>query len=187
MKKAKKVVVPCKHLLPVEQVVSGHHAQEACWISDWVELVVELFKLLVQQISRLALCLAAWTPSGRETGRHTDGVGKTESKVDFYCSFCRLIKCTTIWSVRNTNTFSHTHWASFCRLGPTLWINSFHFSACDSDPVNGESTSNPFPSIRAWTAHLTSTTMERIRMSASTHRSWERNCIMGSLILSFSH
>lgn len=85
-KKRKKVAVLCKHLLPVEQVVSGHHAQEACWISDRVELVVELFELLVQQISRLALCLAARTPSGRETRRDTDGMGKTECKVDFYCS-----------------------------------------------------------------------------------------------------
>lgn len=23
-----------ENLVPVEQVVSGHHAQEACWISD---------------------------------------------------------------------------------------------------------------------------------------------------------
>lgn len=28
------VEVICKNLVPVEQVVSGHHAQEACWISD---------------------------------------------------------------------------------------------------------------------------------------------------------
>lgn len=51
--------------LPVEQVVSRHHAQEASRIGDWVELVVEFFKLLVQKITRLALCLTARTaPDG---------------------------------------------------------------------------------------------------------------------------
>lgn len=52
--------------LPVEQVVSGHHAQEARWISDGVKLVVELLKLLIQQISRLTLSLTARAPSERE-------------------------------------------------------------------------------------------------------------------------
>lgn len=65
-----------KNLVPVEQVVSGHHAQEASWISDRVKLVVELLELLVQQISRLALRLAARTASERE--RQRDGVRDTE-------------------------------------------------------------------------------------------------------------
>ena len=64
--------VICNKLVPVEQVVSGHHAQEACWIGDWVKLVVELLELLVQQISSLALCLAARTPSGREREMQTE-------------------------------------------------------------------------------------------------------------------
>lgn len=61
----------CINPLPVEQVVSGHHAQEACWIGDGVKLVVELLELLVQQISCLALRLAAGTPS-EKSGRETE-------------------------------------------------------------------------------------------------------------------
>lgn len=67
----------CISPLPVEQVVSGHHAQEACWIGDRVKLVVELLELLVQQISRLALRLAARASSERE-GRDRDGVRDNE-------------------------------------------------------------------------------------------------------------
>lgn len=65
----KNIQVSRNNVLPVEQVVSGHHAQEACWISDRIELVVELLELLVQQISSLALCLAAGTPSKKKRGR----------------------------------------------------------------------------------------------------------------------
>lgn len=69
--------VICINPLPVEQVVSGHHAQEACWIGDRVKLVVELLELLVQQISRLALRLAAGASSVRE-GRDRDGARDNE-------------------------------------------------------------------------------------------------------------
>lgn len=64
----KNIQVSRNNVLPVEQVVSGHHAQEACWISDRIELVVELLELLVQQISSLALCFAAGTPSKKKRG-----------------------------------------------------------------------------------------------------------------------
>lgn len=99
----KTLVVQSRRLLPVEEVVPGHHAQEAGWISDRVELVVELFKLLVQQISCLALSLAARTPSGRRTGRDTEGMGgKNECKIDFSSS-------TTDYSGAHVHDLSQTH------------------------------------------------------------------------------
>lgn len=64
--------------LPVEQVVSGHHAQEARWISDGVKLVVELLKLLIQQISRLTLSLTARAPSEREKEMEWEASKATE-------------------------------------------------------------------------------------------------------------
>lgn len=63
------VLLMCNHLLPVEQVVSGHHAKEACWVGNRVELVVEFFKLLVQKVSCLALCLAARATPERDGKR----------------------------------------------------------------------------------------------------------------------
>lgn len=106
-----------KNLVPVEQVVSGHHAQEASWISDRVKLVVELLELLVQQISRLALRLAARTASERE--RQRDGVRDTEMlawkkkrktlQQSVQQVLRGLINYTCSWSVRKHTLFNpHT-------------------------------------------------------------------------------
>lgn len=88
---------------------------------------------------------------------------------------------------KHTHLLKHTHLASFRRLGPTLWVNSFHVSACDTDPVSGESTSNPLPRICAWTSHLMYTYHVTLMSASCTHSSSERNCTMGSFILSCSH
>lgn len=54
---------------PVEEIVPGHHTQEACGVRHGVQLVVELLKLLVQKIPRLALRLTAGSsPVGTGTG-----------------------------------------------------------------------------------------------------------------------
>lgn len=132
--------VICINPLPVEQVVSGHHAQEACWIGDRVKLVVELLELLVQQISRLALRLAAGASSVRE-GRDRDGETmsywheKTTEKKRKKTGDT-LVRQTRAYIVTrrinqphmqlicrkthtHTHSSTHTHLASFLRLGPT--------------------------------------------------------------------
>lgn len=50
---------------PVEEVVPPHHAQEARGVRDRIQPVVHLLKLLLDDVSGLALCLAAGTgPAG---------------------------------------------------------------------------------------------------------------------------
>lgn len=51
---------------PVKEIVSRHHSEEAGRVSDRVQLVVELLKLLVEQIARLALGFTAGARSAKE-------------------------------------------------------------------------------------------------------------------------
>lgn len=62
---------------PVEAVVSGHHAEVAGWIGGGVQIVVQLLKLLLQQISSFTLRLTAGahsenTDSGSVVGGRVD-------------------------------------------------------------------------------------------------------------------
>lgn len=148
------------HPLPVEQVVSGHHAQEARWIGDRVKLVVELLKLLVQQISCLALCLAAWAPSEREMEKEWETctaaevswqergtLGKVDNTQTYIVSQRVSQLHTLLISPQNTLFYPQTLGLISQAWSNTLMVSrdkSFHYNASDADPVSGESTTpNP--------------------------------------------
>ncbi len=151
-----------KSLLPVEQVVSGYHAQEACWIRDWVKLVVELLKLLVQQISGLALCLAARTPPERKRGMEWEPCTATEtlarkkhfSKVDNTQTYIVSLRINQLHTLlicpKHTLLNPHTLGLISQTRSNTLMesrVKSFHYNAGDVDPVSRELTT-PTPHSR---------------------------------------
>lgn len=94
---------------PVEQVVSGHHAEKACGVSHRVEFVVELLKLLVQQVPCLTLCLTARTTPERESERGRERLRGGERERVIEGERERERNYTVRYACMPTHTPAHTH------------------------------------------------------------------------------